>query len=149
MEDMQSIIKSLFIQSTDSNFLNPRKAMNISLVAQLLVAICICFTSVFLRHFSVVGFQLLVTGLGNVVFALSAFWIINKQPDTLYVGAILGSGVVISILNLLTAVYWGELSRCEVISVAIRKYTCESKGAMRFLCMFSTQLLFLQVTTIF
>lgn len=149
MEDVKSIITSLFTQSTDSNLLNPKRAMNFSLVAQLLVATCFCLTSVFLRHFSVVGFQLLVTGLGNVAFALGAFWIINKQPDSLSVGATLGLGAAISILSLITAVYWGELSRCEVVSVAIRKYTCDSKGAMRFLCMFSVMLFLLQVSTAF
>ena len=142
MEDLLSLFTT---PSVDSTLVNPKKTININLVAQLAVASCICLTSIFLRHFSVVGFQLLITGLGNVLFALGSFWIVNKKPDSLSVGAALGSGVVISFVSLITAVYWGELSRCEVVDVAIRKYTCESKGAMRSLCLFSVMLFFLQV----
>lgn len=143
---MEELISLLFAKTADSTLLNPKKAMNISLVTQLGVASCFCLTSVFLRHFSVVGFQLLVTGLLNILFAAGSFWIINKQPDSLSVGACLGSGVVISILSLTTAVYWGELSRCEILSVAVRKYTCDSKDAMRVLCVFSVLLFLLQVS---
>ena len=142
---MEELISLLFSKSSDSTLLNPKKTMNVSLVAQLGVASCFCLTSIFLRHFSVVGFQLLVTGLLNVTFAVGSFWIINKQPDSLSVGACLGSGVVVSLLSLITAVYWGELSRCEVLSVSVRKYTCDSKDAMRVLCIFSIILFILQV----
>lgn len=146
---MQELVSLILSQSpSDGDYLvNPRRAMNLSLVAQLGVASCFCLTSLFLRHFAVVGFQLLVTGLVNVTFAIGSFWIINKQPDSMSVGATLGAGMVISLLSLITAVYWGELSRCETVAVAIRKYTCDSKGAMRFLCLFSVCLFMLQVRT--
>ena len=138
----------VFLKSSDSAIINPKKNMNVNLVTQLIVATCFCLTSIFLRHFSVVGFQLLVTGLLNVLFAVGTFWVINKQPDSLSVGACLGSGVIISLLSLVTAVHWGELSHCEVLSVAVRKYTCDSKDAMRVLCFFSIILFLLQVCSL-
>jgi hypothetical protein len=140
------VVALLCTEPKSDALVNPKKVMNFNLVLQLGVALCFCLTSIFLRHFSNVGFQLIVTGLANITFSVGAFYVINKQPDSLSVGACLGSGVVISILSLSTSVYWGELSKCEVVNVDISKYTCDSKVAMRTLCAFSVILFLLQLT---
>lgn len=146
-----SVIRQLaeifLAQKNDSALVNPKKAMNLNLVMQLGASVCFCLTSVFLRHFSNVGFQLLITALANLTFSMGAFYVINRQPDSMSVGACLGSGVVISILSLITAVYWGELSKCQEVDVSIRKYTCDSRSAMRVMCAFAVVLFMLQVTT--
>jgi hypothetical protein len=139
-------LAEIFLQSqNESTLVNPKKAMNLNLVLQLCFSVCFCLTSIFLRHFSNVGFQLIITALANITFCTGAFYVINRQPDSMSVGACLGSGVVISILSLTTALYWGELSNCEEVEVSIRKYTCDNKAAMRAMCTFAVLLFLLQV----
>ena len=149
--EQQSVIRQLaeifLAQKNESALVNPKKAMNVNLVLQLFASVCFCLTSIFLRHFSNVGFQLIITALANLTFCMGAFYVINRQPDSMSVGACLGSGIVISILSLITAVYWGELSKCEEIDVSIRKYTCDNKAAMRVMCFFAVLLFIFQVST--
>ena len=146
----QSVIRQLaeifLAQKNESALVNPKKAMNLNLVLQLCASVCFCLTSIFLRHFSNVGFQLIITALANLTFCVGAFYVINRQPDSMSVGACLGSGIVISVLSLITAVYWGELSKCEEIDVSIRKYTCDNKAAMRVMCFFAVLLFIFQVS---
>jgi len=149
--EQQSVIRQLaeifLAQKNESALVNPKKAMNVNLVLQLFASVCFCLTSIFLRHFSNVGFQLIITALANLTFCMGAFYVINRQPDSMSVGACLGSGIVISILSLITAVYWGELSKCEEIEVSIRKYTCDNKAAMRVMCFFAVLLFIFQVSS--
>mmetsp|Transcript_27797 Transcript_27797/g.26616 ORF Transcript_27797/g.26616 Transcript_27797/m.26616 type:complete len:211 (+) Transcript_27797:226-858(+) len=146
LSEIKEIVIKVFTESSDNGLLNPKKYMNFSLFGQLLVTLCCCLASLSLKHFPNVGFQLFITGFANLSFALGAFWVINKQPDAISVGVCIGAGIVISILSLITVAYWGELSSCEIITVAVKKYTCDaaSKSSMRYLCLFSIILFVLQ-----
>ena len=141
-------ILSIFSEPAADTLVNPKKAMNLNLVLQLMFCFCFGLASIFLSGFSNIGFQLIVTGLANITYCFGAFYVINKQPDPISVGACLGSGVVISILSIVTCVYWGELSKCEIVSTNIRKYTCQNKSAMRFMSIISFMLFILQVNIV-
>lgn len=52
---------------------------------------------------------------------------------------------MMTILNLMTAIYWGQLSHCNVISDNISQYSCYNRTAYGAVCFFSVVLFLLQL----
>lgn len=127
--------------------LSPKKQLNLSLGCQLIVSLGFAISTLFVASFANVGFNIVATALANAVFALGALYVINQKQDPGSVGLIIGAGTVMSFLSLLTAIYWGELSRCQEVNENISKYTCKDKAAMVAVCVFATLIFGLQVGT--
>lgn len=60
------------------------------------------------------------------------------------IGFLIGSTAVMTCLNLNTAIYWGQLSRCESHS-GLSGYTCSNRTAYGFLSFFSVLLFLVQL----
>lgn len=52
---------------------------------------------------------------------------------------------MMTFLNFMTAIFWGQLSRCETLSYSIAQYSCSSKSAYAAVCAFSVLLFLLQL----
>ncbi len=51
---------------------------------------------------------------------------------------------MMTFLNFMTAIYWGQLSRCESLSYSIAQYSCSNRSAYAAVCAFSVFLFLLQ-----
>jgi hypothetical protein len=127
------------------NAFNPKLFMNRNLATQLIFSTAFAVVTYFVAHFSTIGFQVVSTAVAYILFALGAVFVVNKQQDAVSVGVCIGSGAVIALLSLVTAVYWGELTKCTVTTETINEYSCENKPAMRAICAFAAILFVLQV----
>lgn len=111
--------------------ISPKKMMNVNLGCQFLASVGFAISSFFVATFANVGFNIVATGIANSLFACAGLLVVNRIQDPGSVGLIIGAGAVICFLSLLTAIYWGQLSRCQVVTVDISNYTCKNKSAMK------------------
>jgi len=133
-----------FMPTVEANKLNPKRMMNINLAAQFLLGSAFFITSIFLARTANMGFGVVVTALTYIGFSCGGIWVINSKQDAVSVGLIIGFGAALTLMSLVTAVFWGELSRCEEIALEISKYTCDHKAAMITACIFATFMFLLQ-----
>jgi len=95
------------------------------------------------------GFNIVLTSLLFELFTLGGLYVLTKSQSPVAVGFLLGVGTMMTIMGLMTAIYWGQLSGCtqilnsiDISSDVISQYACNHKGGYRAICIFST-LLFL------
>jgi hypothetical protein len=60
------------------------------------------------------------------------------------IGFLIGSGAMMTLLNFMTAIYWGQLSWCETIPTSVSHYSCSSRFAYSAVSFFSVVIFFLQ-----
>jgi len=126
----------------------PKGVMNANLTIQLLVSFCFFVSAWYVSKTANAGFGVLITSLIFVGYSMVSMWVINKKQDPILVGLILGAGLILTFFSLLTAIFWGELSQCEVVSRHISKYSCraELKAAMKSTSIFATFMFLLQMS---
>lgn len=52
---------------------------------------------------------------------------------------------MMTVLSLMTAVYWGQLAGCEVVQYAVAQYSCSQKAGYSALAAFSSLLFIVQL----
>lgn len=52
---------------------------------------------------------------------------------------------MMTLLNFMTAIYWGQLSLCESVSTSVSQYSCNNRVAYGAVCFFSVVLFLLQL----
>jgi len=124
--------------------LSPKRLMNLNLLCQGFISFIFLILALMLSRTANVGFQVVITSFSYGLYTAYAFYVINKKQDPISVGMCIGAGIVMSLLSFFTAIYWGELSRCEEIAVEISKYTCDKKQTMKATCTFSVFMFLLQ-----
>ena len=112
---------------------------------QVLCGLLFLIFSFFVAHTENVGFNVVLTGILNLVFAVASYYSLGKLRTPIIIGVVMGSGIMISFLSFMTSVYWGQLSMCETTTIAIRHYSCTNKFGYRMICLFSTAMFVLQV----
>lgn len=60
------------------------------------------------------------------------------------IGFLIGSGGMMTLLNLMTAIYWGQLSHCMVLQTNLAGYSCSNTSAYGAVCFFAVCLFLLQ-----
>jgi hypothetical protein len=109
------------------------------------------FSSVFLICAFVVsqtwnaGFNVVLTGLIYIAYPSAAFYVLKNMCEPALIGALIGSGIMLSFISLMTAVYWGQLSDCESVSETISHYSCSQTAAYGAVSFFAVVMLLLQV----
>lgn len=93
-----------------------------------------------------VGFNCVLTGFLNIAFVAGSYYVINNSKSPIAIGFLIGTSGMLTILSFMTAVYWGQLSRCDEYYSAynITQYTCANKAAYGAVCAFSVILFLLQ-----
>lgn len=60
------------------------------------------------------------------------------------VGFLIGVSGMMSVLSLMTAVYWGQLSKCEVVKDDISQYSCSQRAGYGAVSAFASLLFIIQ-----
>ena len=126
----------------------PKGVMNANLTVQLVVSFCFFVSAFYVSRTANAGFGVVITSLIYVSYSMVSMWLVNKKQDPILVGLVLGAGLILTFFSLLTAIFWGELSQCEVVSRNISKYSCrqELKAAMKSVSVFATFMFLLQMS---
>lgn len=78
------------------NFTTPKGIMNVNLLCQLGTAVLFLISSMYVSKTENAGFGVLITALLYVGFALSAFFVVNKKQDAIFIGLVLGMGIILT-----------------------------------------------------
>jgi len=93
--------------------------------------------SLLLSNVANVGLNIILISFISISFCLGALYIINRAPSPESFGFLRGGAGMMIFTSFTTAVYWGQLSRCEPIPFEITQYTCSHFFAMRMICFLS------------
>jgi hypothetical protein len=94
---------------------------------------------------TLLGFNIVLTALINSIFVAGGYRVIQGSRSAVSIGVITGCSLVITVLSLMTAIYWGQLSKCEITTASISQYTCENKVTYAAVSVFATLLFLTQV----
>ena len=125
---------------------NPAAVLEGLIALQVLGGIAFIICSFIVAHTENVGFNVVLSGILNLVFAVASYYSLGKLKTPIIIGAVIGAGIMISFLTFMTSVFWGQLSLCEVVLVSVRHYSCEHKFAYRMTCFFSSVMFLFQVS---
>lgn len=95
------------------------------------------------------GFNVVLTALLNIAFVGGSYHLIKKSNSplavsknmfivailclcellktTFQVGFLIGVAGMMTVISLMTAIYWGQLSKCETVDKDISQYSCTQK----------------------
>ena len=112
---------------------------------QVLGGISFMICSFVVAHTENIGFNVVLSGLLNLVFALASYYSLGKLKTPIIIGGVIGGGIMMSFSSFMTGVYWAQLSLCEAVTASIRHYSCDQKVAYRVTSFFSIIMFLLQV----
>jgi len=84
-----------------------------------------------------VGFNVVFTALLNIGWVGGSYFVIKNSKTPLAIGFLIGVSCMICIISFMTSIYWGQLSKCSKIALAISQYTCSNPTAYGAVCFFS------------
>lgn len=109
-----------------------------------LAAIMVVFTLPFMICSFVVastanaGFNVVLTGLLMIIWECGSIWLMNKGPQAMSHGFLIGVSFVMFFLTFMTAIYWGQLAACDTsYNGDLSQYTCTNISAMQGVCAFA------------
>lgn len=131
----------------DLRSIDPLIVLNTSIYVQIVLSILLLIMSFIVANTANMTLILFTTVSTFISYPLWAYYALHRFPSHVTIGATLGSGLVIVFISLQTAVFWGNLSVCEKVSMSIQQYSCNSRVAYRIICILSiciflTQFLF-------
>lgn len=83
------------------------------------------------------GFNAVLTALLNMAFIAGSYYVIKNSKTPIAIGFLIGSSLMITLLNFMTSVYWGQLSKCQIVSASVAQYSCSNPDAYGALCAFA------------
>ena len=122
----------------------PTYILNLHILAQIGVGILftICAFSVASTYNA--GFNVVLTSFLYFGFSAISYYVINRDKRPVFVGGVIGAGIMMIFLTLMTSIYWGQLSGCEKVDEQIQQYSCENKAGYRAVCLFSVIIFIVQ-----
>ena len=111
---------------------------------QLLAAIIFFASSISVADTENSGFNIVVTACLLLLYPLISYYIIGNYRKPLYIGGIIGSGIILTVLIFETSIYWGQLSLCEPVDIEINHYSCDNRIGYRFVSLFGIVVTILQ-----
>jgi len=130
-----------------------------TILAQLLFTFCYLISSFVVAGNDYAGFLCVFLGLIYTGFACMSYYGVRKSPSRSWYGAILGASLLLVIISLQSAIFWGQYSECTRASSPTRAPTqkpsgrrlaqatstqrlllgieCEHTSAMKSVCAFS------------
>lgn len=124
---------------------DPSVLLEILLAVQIICGVAFLICSIVVSHTENAGFNVILMGLINLIFAVAAYYAVGNLKTPILVGSIIGAGIMISLQSLMTAIYWGQLSSCEETEINIRHYTCNQINAYVATSFFAVVMFLLQV----
>jgi hypothetical protein len=86
-----------------------------------------------------------ICNLMHFDFVVSLFFKTKACLRFQQVGFVIGSGAMMASLNFMTAVYWGQLSKCTSLGVSLGGYSCTNTAAYGAVCAFAVMLFLCQL----
>lgn len=83
------------------------------------------------------GFNAVFTALLNIVFSGEAFYIVSNSKTPLAIGFLMGTSIMITLINFMAAIFWGQLSKCQWLNIPIAQYSCSHPAAYTAVCVFA------------
>mmetsp|Transcript_22801 Transcript_22801/g.22024 ORF Transcript_22801/g.22024 Transcript_22801/m.22024 type:complete len:195 (+) Transcript_22801:135-719(+) len=126
--------------------LNSGAKRDLLLVALLMGAVFIfCFTicSLVVSGTANVGFNIVLTAFLNIAYIAGSYYVITNSKTPIAIGFLIGVTATMSALNFMTAIYWGQLSKCTMGIVA-KGYSCTNPSAYGAVCAFAVFIFLLQ-----
>jgi len=111
--------------------------LNALLYLECALATILFIIAMVVAHTANAGFNIVLTSIVLIVFPFISLNVLNYYKQPIYVGGVIGAGLLLTIQCLETAVFWGQLSLCEVVHSAIEQYTCDNKIAYRAISLFT------------
>lgn len=121
-----------------------RQILQLSLVVQAVVVLCFSITSFLVSSTANAGFNVVLNAFLNVGFVGGSYYAL-KAKAPIAIGFLMGVTLMMAMLDLTTAIYWGQLSHCSKISgVAIDQYSCQNRTTYGAVCAFASILFILK-----
>mmetsp|Transcript_29821 Transcript_29821/g.49863 ORF Transcript_29821/g.49863 Transcript_29821/m.49863 type:complete len:178 (+) Transcript_29821:63-596(+) len=92
------------------------------------------------------GFNCVLTAFLNIGLVAGSYHVINSSKAPIAIGFLIGSSAMMTLLNFMTAVFWGQLSGCKIIrNESIAGYSCTNPDAYGAVCAFAVFLFLTQL----
>lgn len=91
------------------------------------------------------GFNVVFTALLNAGWIGGSYYVVRNSKTPLAIGFLIGVSCMMSILDFMTAIYWGQLSKCSKTSALISQYSCSNPTAYGAVCFFAVFLFLVQL----
>lgn len=128
----------------------PMRILNFLFAINLILDLCFLITAMAASIENASNtFNVVLLGFVDFISLLFTFTILNYKLSKMGYGLAAGSGVVTVFLFLMNAVYWGEMSKCQLGLVLAPSYSCINRHSMRALAIFSTTLSLSKVTSFY
>jgi len=109
----------------------------------ILVPLSFCTFSV--SGTSNAGFNAMLTTLLNITHAVASHHVVQNGAVHIAVGFLIGVSGMLAMVNLMAAIFWGQLSGCVAVAADIPGYTCTNTGTYSAVSFFSVLLFLSQV----
>jgi hypothetical protein len=117
----------------------------LGLAAQALFAVPFLICSFVVAGTANVGFNVVLTAFLNLALIGGSYHVIKTSKTPIAIGFLLGSSAMMAVLNLMTGVFWGQLSGCKVSHADLAGYTCTNTTAYGAVSAFAVLLFLAQV----
>jgi uncharacterized membrane-anchored protein YitT (DUF2179 family) len=105
------------------------------------------------------GFNVVLTALLNIVFIIGSYFVIRNHRTQfsvrneflsaphlrVQVGVLVGVSMMMTIISLMTAVFWGQLSNCDPVPEEIEQYSCSQPTAYGVVSALAAMLFVVQI----
>ncbi|KAJ1397352.1 hypothetical protein B484DRAFT_368781 [Ochromonadaceae sp. CCMP2298] len=118
-----------------------------ALAAQALFAVPFLICSFVVAGTANAGFNVVLTAFLNLALIGGSVHVLKNSKAPIAIGFLLGSSAAMAVLNFMTAIFWGQLSGCIIMSrgQSLAGYSCTNPTAYGAVCAFAV-LLFLTQT---
>jgi len=93
------------------------------------------------------GFNVVLTAFMEIGFQAGAYYCLNMLPtrSSFTVGFLTASSVYLTLIMLMTAIFWGQLANCEKTREDINQYSCENPTGYSAVSFFGSLLFIVQL----
>ena len=75
------------------------------------------------------GFNIVLTAILNISFVAGALYVVRNSKTPIAIGFLIGVSAMMTMLNFMTAIYWGQLSKCKSYPLNYTQYSCSQPAA--------------------
>ena len=117
-----------------------RQIMTLTVGAEAFLALPLTICCFVVAGTANAGFNAVLTALLNIAFIAGSYYVVNNSKTPIAIGFLIGASVMIMLLNFMTSVYWGQLSKCQVVTSSVAQYSCSNPDAYGAVCAFSVMM---------
>ena len=126
---------------------NPKVVLNTNIALQSIFSFAFTICAVVLAREPNAGFSAVFTSIIYVAFVTGSHYVVNQLVHPILLGYLAGVSFVMIFISLMTAIYWGELAKCDKPrhNISMQHFMCNNKPAYRAICTFAVFMFLLQM----